>query len=180
MFVFFLSALLGFAMAHMALMDLLNVVFLAGGTLFWWPMISPDPIPSWRMGYAAKFVNLLVGVPFESFLGIALMSETSPAASIYSLSGTHAGGGVLWAVGELSIAVAMFPIFRQWIRSDDREARRADRRGQEWVGEDSGWAAEWTARTGRVPSLAPSSAEEDLGDTMEQRRVDGLQLSDGL
>lgn len=180
MFVFFLSALLGYAMNHMALMDLLNVVFLAGGTLFWWPMVSPDPIPSWRMGYAAKFVNLLVGVPFESFLGIALMSETSSAASMYSVSGTHAGGGVLWAIGELSIAVAMFPIFRQWMRSDEREARRADRRGQVSVGADSGWAAEWAARTGRVPVFAEGSAEEDLGHVVEERGVDGLQLSDGL
>ena len=180
MFGFFLSALLGYAMTHMALMDFLNVVFLAGATLFWWPMVSPDPIPSWRMGYAAKFVNLLVGVPFESFLGIALMSETSPAASMYTVSGTHAGGGVLWAVGELSIAAAMFPIFMQWMRSEEREARRADRRGQSQVGADSGWAAEWEARTGRVPTFARSSAEEDLGHVVEERRIDGLQLSDGL
>ena len=156
MFVFFLSALLGIAMAHMDLMDLLNVVFLAGGTLFWWPMISPDPIPNWRMGYGAKFVNLLIGVPFESFLGIALMSETSPAASIYSLSGTHAGGGVLWSIGELSIAVAMFPIYRQWLRSDEREQHRSDRRDPDIVGVDSGWAAEWQARTGHIPSFIAS------------------------
>jgi putative copper resistance protein D len=180
MFGFFLSALLGYAMTHMALMDFLNVVFLGGATLFWWPMVSPDPIPNWRMGYAAKFVNLLVGVPFESFLGIALMSETSPAASMYSVSGTHAGGGVLWAVGELSIAAAMFPIFLQWMRSDERDARRADRRGQSQVGADSGWAAEWEARTGRVPTFAQESAEEDLGHVVEERRIDGLQLSDGL
>ena len=180
MFVFFLSALLGYAMNHMALMDLFNVVFLAGATLFWWPMVSPDPIPSWKMGYAAKFVNLFVGVPFESFLGIALMSETSPAAAMYSLSGTHAGGGVLWAVGEISIAAAMFPIYRQWMRSDEREARRADRRGQTQVAADSGWAAEWAARTGRVPTLTPISAEEDLGDVVQEGRVDGLQLSDGF
>lgn len=156
MFVFFLTPLLGFAMAHMALMDLLNVVFLAGGTLFWWPMISPDPIPNWRMGYAAKFVNLLIGVPFESFLGIALMSETSPAASIYSLSGTHAGGGVLWAIGELSIALAMFPIYRQWLRSDEREQHRSDRRDPDIVGVDSGWATEWETRTGHIPSFIAS------------------------
>ena len=180
MFVFFLSALLGFAMTHMALMDFINVVFLAGGTLFWWPMVSPDPIPSWRMGYAAKFVNLLVGVPFESFLGIALMSESSPAAAIYSLSGTHAGGGVLWSISELSIAAAMFPMYRQWMRSDEREARREDRRSPSQVGAESGWAAEWAARTGRVPTFAGDSAEEDLGDVVQEGRVDGLQLSDGL
>lgn len=157
MFVFFLSALIGVAMAHMALMDLINIVFLLGGTLFWWPMVSPDPIPNWRMGYAAKFVNLLIGVPFESFLGIALMSETAPAASIYSVSGTHTGGGVLWTIGELSIAVAMIPIYRQWLRSDEREQRRADRRDPNQDPDGAEWAAAWQARTGRVPTFMPAT-----------------------
>lgn len=164
MFVFFLSPLLGFAMSHMAVMDVLNLVFLGGGTLFWWPMVSPDPIPSWRMGYGVKFLNLLIGVPFESFLGIALMTETSAAAPMYSVSGTHAGGGLLWAVGELAIAVAMYPIYRQWIRSEEREGRRADRRSPAHMGDNTDWAAAWQARTGRVPTFL--TAPESLASTV--------------
>ena len=43
MLAFFLSPLIGIAMNHMWLMDLINLGFLFGGTLFWWPMIGLDP-----------------------------------------------------------------------------------------------------------------------------------------
>lgn len=185
MFVFFLTPILGFAMAHMDLMDAFNIVFLLGGTLFWWPLVSPDPIPAWRMGHGAKFLILLIGVPFESFLGIALMSERSPAASIYTVSGTHAGGGLLWAVGELAIAIAMLPMYRQWLRSDEREQHRADRRSPDQIGAASGWAAAWQERTGHVPlfldgpralTTAAGTVDEDEQD--EDQRLWGLAVLD--
>ncbi len=73
MFAFFLTPAIGFAMEHMALMDLINVGFLFGATLFWWPIVAVDPIPRWHMDYGAKLVNLLIGVPVEAFLGITIM-----------------------------------------------------------------------------------------------------------
>lgn len=128
MFAFFLSPLLGQAMDHMAVMDLWNVGFLLGACCFWWPMVGLDPIPRWRMGYGMRFVNLLIGVPFESFLGYALLSTTASAAPMYSLASTHAGGGILWAATELLTVAAMVPLFVQWSRADTREGRRADAR----------------------------------------------------
>ena len=47
MLAFFLTPTIGFAMNHMWLMDLINLGFLFGATLFWWPMIGLDPIPRW-------------------------------------------------------------------------------------------------------------------------------------
>src|SRR5579875_561240 len=70
MFVFFLTPLINFAMEHMALMDAFNLFFLLGGCMYWWPIIEVDPIVHWRMGYGAKILNLALGVPFESFLGL--------------------------------------------------------------------------------------------------------------
>jgi putative copper resistance protein D len=128
MFAFFLSPALGFAMDHMALMDAINLGFLAGATLFWWPMVGLDPIPRWRMGFGLRFLNLLIGIPFESFLGIALLMEAKPVAAMYTLSGTHAGGGVLWAATELATAVALIPMFSQWYRADTRQGARLDAR----------------------------------------------------
>jgi putative copper resistance protein D len=128
MFAFFLSPLLGNAMEHPATMDLWNLGFLFGAACFWWPMVGLDPIPRWRMGYGMRFVNLLIGVPFESFLGIALMSLHSPVAPMYSLSSSHDGGALLWGMTELFTVVAMGPIFVQWSRSDLREGRRMDAR----------------------------------------------------
>jgi cytochrome c oxidase assembly factor CtaG len=126
MFSFFLSSLINTAMLHMWLMDLMNVLFLFGGTLYWWPMVGLDPIVHWRMGYGARMVNILLGGPPEVILGLAILSSHRPVASMYSLSSTHAGGGLLWVSTEAATLLGFIPIFWQWIRADERAARRAD------------------------------------------------------
>ncbi|MBO0728984.1 MAG: cytochrome c oxidase assembly protein [Acidimicrobiaceae bacterium] len=128
MFAFFLTGALGYAMEHMWLMDLINVGFFAGATLFWWPMIGLDPIPRWELSPGLKLINLLIGVPFESFLGIALLMKSTAVASMYTVGTTHAGGGLLWAATEIATVAAIIPIFMQWTRADARLARRIDAR----------------------------------------------------
>jgi hypothetical protein len=128
MFAFFLSPLLNFAMEHMAVMDAINLAFLLGGTFYWWPMVGLDPIVHWKMGYGARIANLALGVPFEAFLGIAIMSEHAPIASMYTVASTRAGGALLWAATEVATFAGMVPVFLQWMRADDRAGRRADTR----------------------------------------------------
>jgi putative copper resistance protein D len=127
MYAFFLSHALQYSMDHMPLMDLINVGFLAAATLFWWPMVGRDPIPRWRLGYGLRFLNLLIGIPAESFLGIALLTKTTPVAYQYTTSGTHVGGGLLWAATELVTVIALVPLFSQWAASDLREGDRINR-----------------------------------------------------
>jgi putative membrane protein len=126
MFAFFLSSLINVAMHHMALMDLLNLLFLFGGTLYWWPMVGLDPIVHWKMGHGARMVNVLLGGPPEVILGLAILSLRVPIASMYTLSSTHAGGALLWISTEFVVIAAFMPIFWQWMRSDEREAARLD------------------------------------------------------
>jgi putative copper resistance protein D len=38
------------------------------------------------------------------------------------------GGGIAWAAGELPLLVVMVALLVQWARSDNRDARRSDRR----------------------------------------------------
>jgi putative membrane protein len=128
MYAFFLTPALGYAMGHMWLMDLINLGFLAGATLFWWPMVGIDPIPGGGMSPGFKILNLLIGIPVESFLGIALLMATTPVASIYTLATTHTGGGVLWAASEVATLAALLPVYRQWTKADARAARRIDAR----------------------------------------------------
>jgi cytochrome c oxidase assembly factor CtaG len=128
MFAFFLSPLINYAMEHMALMDAINVAFLLGGCMYWWPVVGLDPIVHWRMGYGTRLAALSIGVPFEAFLGVAIMSLRTPIASMYSLSSTHSGGALLWAATELAIFVGLIPIFLQWMRADERAGARADAR----------------------------------------------------
>ncbi len=154
MFAFFLSPLLGDAMRHPAIMDVWNVGFLLGAACFWWPMVGLDPIPRWRMGYGLRFVNLLLGVPFESFLGIALLSLHNPVAPMYSLSSSHNGGALLWGMTELLTVVAMVPIFAQWARSDLREGRRMDARL------DAEVAAAAAGTPPRAPAAGPDPSKQ--------------------
>jgi putative copper resistance protein D len=130
MYMFFLTSLVGYAMNHMALMDAINVGFLAGATLFWWPTIGVDPIPHWHMGYGARMLNLFIGVPVETWLGVALMNESLSQvrsdAPMYTLASVHTGGSLLWMFSEIASAGAILPIFVQWMRSEERKGARAD------------------------------------------------------
>ena len=128
MFGFFLTSLINTSMEHMWLMDLMNIAFFFGATLYWWPMVGLDPIVHWRMGYGARMVNILLGGPPEVILGLALLSSHRAVASMYSLSSTHAGGGLLWISTEAATLFGFLPIFWQWINADERAARRADAR----------------------------------------------------
>ncbi len=152
MFAFFLSSLINLAMHHMALMDLLNLLFLFGGTLYWWPMVGLDPIVHWKMGYGARMVNILLGGPPEVILGLAILSLRVPIASMYTLSSTHAGGALLWISTEFVVIAAFMPIFWQWMRSDERAAARYDAREVDAVPTQAA-----SAGPKPEPSLSPQS-----------------------
>ena len=126
MFAFFLTFALGFAMQHMWVMDLVNLAFLFASVHFWWPIVGLDPIPHWQMSHGARMTSLLIGVPIESFLALALLSTTRPVASIYTLGSTHAGAGILWIGAELFTFLALIPVFVQWVRMEERKGARYD------------------------------------------------------
>lgn len=173
MTIFFLTSLINLAMNHMALMDTINVIFLFGATLYWWPMIGVDPIVHWKMTYGARMMNILLGSAVEAFLGVAIIAEAHPIASMYTLSDTRAGGALLWVSTEFITLGAFIPIYIQWYRSDQRAENRADldltrrhRKNNIAQGATSQgssatvdieersltpWELEWIARTGRAP-----------------------------
>lgn len=126
MFAFFLTSALNVAMTHMWLMDVVNVAFLVASLHFWWPIVGVDQIPHWPMGHGMKMAALLIGVPIESFLALALLTTTRPAASMYTLSSTHAGAGILWAGAEVFTFLALIPVFLQWLRVEGRRTARID------------------------------------------------------
>lgn len=182
MLVFFLTPLVGYSMQHMALMDVMNVLFLLGGTLFWWPMVGVDPILHWRMTYPVRMIALLLGSGLEAFLGIAIMAERRPEASMYTLASTHAGGALLWISVDIVNVAAFVPIFLQWARSEDRAAARADARvardaatapGAPGVSPDGTvaparprpltlWEEAWLARRGVVPGYGVPPPDADV------------------
>jgi putative copper resistance protein D len=126
MFAFFLTSAVNVAMTHMWLMDVVNVAFLVASLHFWWPIVGVDQIPHWPMGHGMKMVALLIGVPIESFLALALLSTTRPAASMYTLSSTHAGAAILWVGAEVFTILALIPVFIQWVGVEGRRTARID------------------------------------------------------
>lgn len=126
MFAFFLTVSLNFAIEHLWALDLMNVLFFLSSTLFWWPVVGIDPIPHWQMSHGVRMAALLIGVPFESFLAVALLGDSRPAAAAYTLGSTHAGAGLLWVGAEFLTFLALVPVFIQWVRFEERKAARLD------------------------------------------------------
>jgi putative copper resistance protein D len=172
MFIFFLSSLINLAMAHMWLMDAINLTFLFGGMLFWWPMVGIDPIIHWKLGFGARMFFVLVGSAIDAFLGVAILNLSHPIATMYSLSSSHAGGGLIWAGTDVLAVMAFGPIYVQWMRSEERAGKRSDLRfakqdatfaetnrhqkpglASESAGnrELSAWEAAWQERAGSIP-----------------------------
>jgi cytochrome c oxidase assembly factor CtaG len=80
-----------------------------------------------------------LSLPFHAILGLSVMLQTSLIAGDYyrelgrpwgpSLSADqYAGGGVLWATGDLVGLLFFGTMFFQWQRAEGRAAVREDRR----------------------------------------------------
>jgi len=128
MLVYFLTPFYNFSLEHPLIHDLTHLHFLVSGCLFWWLVVGIDP-SRWRLTYPAKLGILAVGIPVTAVLGIALTgARISIAARFHSVADTHQGGSILWIVGEITTLVAMGIIVYHWMRYEERQAVRADRR----------------------------------------------------
>ncbi len=115
----------------------MGVHFLLAGSLFFWSLIGIDPGPH-RPPFLVRMVIMLVVMPLHSFFSIALMMTTTVIAVGYYtalqrpyavdlLADQHLGAGIGWATGEIPMVLVMCAMFAQWVRADEREARRLDR-----------------------------------------------------
>jgi cytochrome c oxidase assembly factor CtaG/putative copper export protein len=117
---------------------IMDLHFVAAGTLFFHVIVGVDPNPR-RVHHLVRVVILLAAMSIHAFFSIALMSASTlidggyyvlldrPWASDL-LSDQKIGAAIGWAMGEIPIVVALIATFIQWMRSDAREASRADKR----------------------------------------------------
>ncbi|MFJ5548812.1 cytochrome c oxidase assembly protein [Streptomyces sp. NPDC093225] len=127
------DTLMGSKAGHIAMM----VHFLMVGLVFFWPIMGVDPGPH-RPGYIMRMLELFAGMPFHAFFGIALMMATEPMVSTYAdppaslgidaLSDQTAAGGIAWAFSEIPSVLVLIALIYQWYRSEQRTAKRVDRR----------------------------------------------------
>ncbi|MFJ7156560.1 cytochrome c oxidase assembly protein [Streptomyces sp. NPDC101118] len=124
--------LMGSKAGHIAMM----VHFLMVGLVFFWPIMGVDPGPH-RPGYIMRMLELFAGMPFHAFFGIALMMASEPMVGTYAnppaslgidaLSDQTAAGGIAWAFSEIPSVLVLIALIFQWYRSEQRQAKRADR-----------------------------------------------------
>jgi cytochrome c oxidase assembly factor CtaG len=117
--------------------DFMLVHFLMVGLLFFWPVMGVDPAPH-RSPYVIRILELFAVMPFHAFFGIAIMMSNSlfettfanPPASwgLTALSDQNTAGSIAWAFGEAPTIMVLLVLFVQWARSDQREAKRKDRK----------------------------------------------------
>ena len=145
---------------------LMTFHFITVGFLFFWVLIGIDPTPT-RLPPLARTGLLLVTMPFHAFFAVELLGSTRIIAPGYYatlqrpystdlLADQHLGAAATWAIGEVPIVLVMIAIFVQWVRSDARDAARADRQFSR-----PARSADPTAR-GSAPAAGSGSGETDL------------------
>ena len=140
-------------LGHLAM----QVHFLLAGYLFYWVVIGIDPGPR-RLPYSARLILLMASLVIHSFFAVPMMmSDTPMVAEWYELvrppwltdplADSHLAGGIAWGFGEIPTLIVALALGIQWARSDEADARRADRRA------DRDGDAELTAYNERLARL---------------------------
>ncbi|MGB7979205.1 MAG: cytochrome c oxidase assembly protein [Candidatus Nanopelagicales bacterium] len=116
----------------------MQVHFLAAGYLFYWVIVGVDAAPR-RLSHPARLILLMASLVIHSFFAVPMMMADAPmVADWYALVQTpwltdpaadsRLAGGIAWGFGEIPTLIVAMALGVQWSRSDEREARRLDRR----------------------------------------------------
>jgi cytochrome c oxidase assembly factor CtaG len=101
---------------------------------------------------------MLVGMPLEVFLGLAILNLRSSIAPEHTLSDTHAGGAVFWAASIIITFAGALVMLEQWMSKDKRTARPRDSKPR--VREARQLQMWKTASMGNEPPLTVSTPTE--------------------
>ncbi|WP_321575296.1 cytochrome c oxidase assembly protein [Oerskovia douganii] len=112
--------------------------FTLAGYLFANALVGIDPGPR-RPGWPQRLLLLLVTMAFHAFFGVSLTTGTQLLVpewfglmghdwGISAIADQQRGGGVAWGIGELPTLSLAIVVAVMWARSDEKDARRRDRR----------------------------------------------------
>ncbi len=143
----------------------MQVHFLAAGYLFYWVVIGVDAGPR-RLGYPARLILLMASLVIHSFFAVPMMMTEVPMVQDWyavvtppwltdTLADTRTAGAIAWGFGEIPTLVVAIVLGFQWARSDEREARRMDRRA------DLDGDAELTAYNARLARMNAADVADD-------------------
>ncbi|KQQ52116.1 cytochrome c oxidase assembly protein [Plantibacter sp. Leaf314] len=146
---------------------LMTVHFLATGYLFFWVLIGVDPGPN-RPAFPFRLILLLATLAFHAFFGLAIMSSSTVLAADWwtalgytdtaaLLADQGVGGGIAWSVGEVPAVLVALIVVSQWVQSDERAAKRYDRRAERDGDAELG---DYNARLARINRQDERSGED--------------------
>ena len=132
----YFTPLFDFAMGSWLGHHWMLVHFILVGWIFFWPVMGSDPAPH-RPPHVFRMIELFLAMPFHAFFGVAVMQSATLMTTTFAhpplfwginpLSDQHVGGGIAWAFSEAPTLLVVLALFWQWIRDEERKARRADR-----------------------------------------------------
>lgn len=125
------------ALVNAVVHDAEHAVYLGSALLFWWPVIGRDPSP-WRLGPAVSAIYLALQMPQMAFLSVAILMAPAPLYPAYAdavrtwgptpLADQQLAGGIMWVGASLVILGTDLVLIWRWMREEDRNAVREDRR----------------------------------------------------
>lgn len=134
LFLLYLTPLFELSLRSPLVHGLVHAHFLVAGSVFLWPLVSPDPVPG-RLPHAGRVLIAALTVPAHAVLGLALLAGDDLLAGGWygahvpdPLADQRLGATVLWGLGDLVGLALTGVVLGQWYRQDRREADRADRR----------------------------------------------------
>ena len=131
------TALFDVALEARGIHELEHAIYLGAALLFWWPAIAADPARR-RMPYPVRVLYLLLELPGNSFLGMAILFAETPFYQHYATLGAPYGttalvdqqiaGGIMWLAGDIAFIGAILLVVAAWMRHEERDAPAAERR----------------------------------------------------
>jgi len=121
---------------HESLHNAEHLAFLIVGYLFWRQIFGNDP-NCYRLHPALQFFYLFLAIPIDTFTGLSLAGATKELFPAYFAThrswgpsyvvDLHAGGSIMWVVGDTLMLWPMIPVALRWMHMDERKAERIDR-----------------------------------------------------
>ena len=112
-----------------------HALYLSAAMFFWWPVVGADPSP-WRMAHPARIAYLFLGMPQNTFLGLAIISAPGVLYRHYAelerpwgptaLEDQQLAGGIMWAGGDILFIASLLFAILAWFRAEEAKGARLD------------------------------------------------------
>jgi putative membrane protein len=139
MWVSHFSPLFDAALEDPLIHELEHALFLGTALLFWWPAVAADPSP-WRMSHPVRALYTFTQMPQNTFLAVVILNASEPLYEHYAtieaawaidpLGDQRLAAGIMWVGGDFLFIAAVAAIVIGWMRREEADTARADRRAE--------------------------------------------------